>query len=118
MELFAKEGDTVSVGGDLFKIELGTAPAGEKAPASTIAPPKVEVPKVEESVKASPQPAAASSPLPPPPAPKPKPAAAPQKKDSPPATPTTSEADIFPGYVPGVRTERVVSYFFPICGLG
>ena len=112
MELFAKEGDTVSVGGDLFKIELGTAPASEKAPASTIAPPKVELPKVEEPVKAAPQPVASSPSSAPPAAPKAKPTTAPPKKESTPVPSTTNEADIFPGYVPGVRTERAVSLVF------
>ncbi|KAF9132023.1 2-oxoglutarate dehydrogenase complex E2 component [Mortierella sp. 14UC] len=54
VELYAKEEDTVAVGADLFKLELGDAPAGGAAP-------KKEEPKKEE-VKEEPKKEAAAAP--------------------------------------------------------
>ncbi|KAF8941271.1 dihydrolipoyllysine-residue succinyltransferase E2 component [Dissophora ornata] len=53
VELFAKEEETVAVGADLFKLELGDAPAGGAAPTKE-EPKKVE-PKKEESKKEEPK---------------------------------------------------------------
>ncbi|KAG0323094.1 2-oxoglutarate dehydrogenase complex E2 component [Dissophora globulifera] len=53
VELYAKEEDTVAVGADLFKIELGDAPAGG-APAKKEEP-KKEAPKKEEPKKEEPK---------------------------------------------------------------
>ncbi|KAG0287700.1 2-oxoglutarate dehydrogenase complex E2 component, partial [Linnemannia gamsii] len=82
VELYAKEEDTVAVGADLFKLELGDAPAGgaapkkeepkkeevkeepkkEEAKKEAAAPaPKKEEPKKEAPKPAAPKPAAASS---------------------------------------------------------
>ncbi|KAF9931302.1 2-oxoglutarate dehydrogenase complex E2 component [Linnemannia zychae] len=80
VELFANEDDTVAVGADLFKLELGDAPAGGAAPkkeepkkeeakeapkkeepkAAAPAPPKKEEPKKEEPKAAAPKPAASA----------------------------------------------------------
>ncbi|KAF9280792.1 2-oxoglutarate dehydrogenase complex E2 component [Mortierella alpina] len=87
VELYAKEEDTVAVGADLFKLELGDAPAGGAAPkeetkkeepkkeeSKSEAPkkeePKKEAPKKEEPKKETPA------------APKPAPAAAPKAESS------------------------------------
>ncbi|KAF9545658.1 2-oxoglutarate dehydrogenase complex E2 component [Mortierella hygrophila] len=80
LELYAKEDDTVAVGADLFKLELGDAPAGGAAPEKdepkkeevkeepkkevAAAAPKKEEPKKEAPAApkpAAPKPAAASS---------------------------------------------------------
>ncbi|KAF9437571.1 2-oxoglutarate dehydrogenase complex E2 component [Entomortierella beljakovae] len=70
VELFASEDDTVAVGADLFKLELGDAPAGGAAPKKE--EPKKEAkkeePKKEEVKKEEPK-AAASAPAPSKPAP-------------------------------------------------
>ncbi|KAF9203919.1 2-oxoglutarate dehydrogenase complex E2 component [Haplosporangium sp. Z 27] len=61
VELFAGEDDTVAVGADLFKLELGDAPAGGAAPKkeeSKVEPkeePKKEEPKKEEPKKDEPK---------------------------------------------------------------
>ncbi|KAF8943234.1 2-oxoglutarate dehydrogenase complex E2 component [Haplosporangium gracile] len=70
VELYAKEEDTVAVGADLFKLELGDAPAGGAAPKeeakkeevkeepkkeAAIATPKNEEPKNEEPKKEEPK---------------------------------------------------------------
>ncbi|KAG0349778.1 2-oxoglutarate dehydrogenase complex E2 component, partial [Gamsiella multidivaricata] len=52
VELFAKEEDTVAVGADLFKLELGDAPAGGAAPKAET---KKEEPKKEASKKEEPK---------------------------------------------------------------
>ncbi|KAF9912826.1 2-oxoglutarate dehydrogenase complex E2 component [Linnemannia zychae] len=79
VELYAKEEDTVAVGADLFKLELGDAPAGGAAPKKEetkkeevkeepkkeAAAPKKEEPKKEEPKKE------AAAPAPKPAAPKP-----------------------------------------------
>ncbi|KAF9939797.1 2-oxoglutarate dehydrogenase complex E2 component [Mortierella alpina] len=87
VELYAKEEDTVAVGADLFKLELGDAPAGGAAPkeetkkaepkkeeskneASQKEEPKKEAPKKEEPKKETPA------------APKPAPAAAPKTESA------------------------------------
>ncbi|KAG9068863.1 2-oxoglutarate dehydrogenase complex E2 component [Linnemannia hyalina] len=80
LELYAKEEDTVAVGADLFKLELGDAPAGGAAPEKdepkkeevkeepkkevAAAAPKKEEPKKEAPKPAAPKPAAASSEVP------------------------------------------------------
>ncbi|KAG0287494.1 2-oxoglutarate dehydrogenase complex E2 component [Linnemannia gamsii] len=76
VELYAKEEDTVAVGADLFKLELGDAPAGGAAPKketqkeevkeepkkeTAAAAPKKEEPKKEAPKPAASKPAAASS---------------------------------------------------------
>ncbi|KAF9360103.1 2-oxoglutarate dehydrogenase complex E2 component [Mortierella sp. AD094] len=58
VELFANEEDTVAVGADLFKLELGDAPAGGEAPKkeeSKKEEPKKEAPKKEEPKKEAPK---------------------------------------------------------------
>ncbi|KAF9020249.1 2-oxoglutarate dehydrogenase complex E2 component, partial [Haplosporangium bisporale] len=54
VELYAKEEDTVAVGADLFKLELGDAPAGG-ASESKKEEPKKEAPKKEEVKKEAPK---------------------------------------------------------------
>ncbi|KAG0336860.1 2-oxoglutarate dehydrogenase complex E2 component [Podila horticola] len=60
VELYAKEEDTVAVGADLFKLELGDAPAGGASESKKESPkkeaPKKEEPKKEESKKEAPAP--------------------------------------------------------------
>jgi 2-oxoglutarate dehydrogenase E2 component (dihydrolipoamide succinyltransferase) len=102
VQLYAKEGDTVAVGGELFKIEVGEVPAGEKAtktPASISisAPPPPPTPIVAAAPKPVAQP----------------PPAAPPVKPTPPPKSTTlvssgPDSDDFPGYSIGSRTERAV----------
>ncbi|KAF9192934.1 2-oxoglutarate dehydrogenase complex E2 component [Haplosporangium sp. Z 11] len=63
VELYAKEDDTVAVGADLFKLELGDAPAGGAAPKKEEEPkkevkkeePKQEAPKQEAPKKEAPK---------------------------------------------------------------
>ena len=97
----------MSVGGELFKIELGDIPAG----AASSAPPTPPAPKVEAPPpKAAP---VAASPPPKPAAAAPKPAAAPAPKPAKaaPSAPVDFDGDNFPGYTLGSRTERAVSNF-------
>ncbi|KAJ8326756.1 hypothetical protein QVD99_005458 [Batrachochytrium dendrobatidis] len=105
-ELCSNEGDTVAVGGNLFKLELGEVPAGAAAP-STPEPPKAPAaaPKAAVSAPAPPPKAPAFSPATPPKAAVNTPA--PSKAASPAAAPIAATDD-FPGYAPGVRTERRV----------
>ncbi|KAJ3092768.1 2-oxoglutarate dehydrogenase complex E2 component [Quaeritorhiza haematococci] len=107
LELFAKEGDTVAVGGDLFKLDLKAAPEGGAAPSSSAPPPVAEAPKpaapepVATPAAPAPQPAApprAATPPPPPPAAKP----------TPPPSAASAEPDDIPGVTLGSRTERRV----------
>ncbi|KAG0029338.1 2-oxoglutarate dehydrogenase complex E2 component, partial [Podila clonocystis] len=60
VELYAKEEDTVAVGADLFKLELGDAPAGGASEPKKEEPkkeaPKKEEPKKEASKKEAPAP--------------------------------------------------------------
>ncbi|KAI8819346.1 uncharacterized protein EV422DRAFT_534409 [Fimicolochytrium jonesii] len=116
LEHFANEGDTISVGGNLFKIELGDAPAEESAPAAEKEAPKAEAPKAEapkpkeeeskketakQESKPEPKKADASKIAAPaaskPPAPKPS-----SKAQAP------VEGEEFAGQLPGSRTERRV----------
>ncbi|KAI8898687.1 hypothetical protein BC833DRAFT_588853 [Globomyces pollinis-pini] len=100
--LFAQEGDTIAVGADLFKVEVGDVPADAVAPKATPAPTPTPAP-----VAATPPPAPKPAAPTPPPAPK---AAAPVAKPaaaSAPAPVFTSEED-FPGYTIGNRTERTI----------
>ncbi|KAF9411784.1 2-oxoglutarate dehydrogenase complex E2 component, partial [Podila epigama] len=67
VELYAKEEDTVAVGADLFKLELGDAPAGGAAPKKEEVKKeaKKEEPKKEEPKKETPAPSKpAASPAP------------------------------------------------------
>ncbi|KAF9573640.1 2-oxoglutarate dehydrogenase complex E2 component [Mortierella alpina] len=87
VELYAKEEDTVAVGADLFKLELGDAPAGGAAPkeeAKKEEPkkeePKSEAPKKEEPKKEAPKKEEPKKETPA--APKPAPAAAPKVESS------------------------------------
>ena len=95
-ELCAATGDTVSVGGELFKVEPGTLVDSKPAE-----------PKVEP-VKAAPKAAAPQAP--------PKPLAAPkapvvEKPVQPAPTPVSvASGDNFPGYTLGLRTERRVPW--------
>ena len=113
MELFANEGDTVSVGGNLFKIELG-----DNMPADAV-PSKPSTPK-----PVSPEPVPTQAPTPQTPAPNPtssvppaapipvqvtsKASPAPSKISAP--VLVSQDTDDFPGYIPGVRTERRVRF--------
>ncbi|KAG0036673.1 2-oxoglutarate dehydrogenase complex E2 component [Podila clonocystis] len=60
VELYAKEEDTVAVGADLFRLELGDAPAGGASESKKEEPmkeaPKKEEPKKEEPKKQAPAP--------------------------------------------------------------
>lgn len=137
LEVFAQEGDTIIVGGNLYKIDTdGTAGQGKAAPA---APPVAEKP-ISAPAAAAPPPPPPSTPVtkptgkgkkPPlenlwwlnvykqqtdifffaikaPPVAAPKPAASStQPKPSAPAVQLEKE-DIVPGTTPGVRTERRV----------
>ncbi|KAI8926734.1 hypothetical protein BC831DRAFT_455229 [Entophlyctis helioformis] len=107
LELFSQEGDTVSVGGNLFKILPGDAPAGGNA-----APPAPPAAAPKPAAAAPPKPAAAAPAAPATPAPLLLPlslpaAAAPKPAAQQPVT-FASEADNLPGYAPGARTERRV----------
>ncbi|KAL2919752.1 hypothetical protein HK105_200668 [Polyrhizophydium stewartii] len=97
VELFAQEGDTVSVGGNLFKILPGDGPAGGSPPVAPAPPAPSKAP-----VPPPPPPRAAAPPAPAPP----KPAAAPAP--APAAAASPADPDAVPGTVPGVRTERRV----------
>ncbi|GJJ77823.1 2-oxoglutarate dehydrogenase E2 component (dihydrolipoamide succinyltransferase) [Entomortierella parvispora] len=78
LELYAKEDETVAVGADLFKLELGDAPAGGAEPKKETSKKKEETPKKEapkkqaETKKEEPkkeEPKKFSAPAPPKPAP-------------------------------------------------
>ncbi|KAJ3322598.1 2-oxoglutarate dehydrogenase complex E2 component [Blyttiomyces sp. JEL0837] len=109
LELLAKEGETVAVGGNLIKLDLdGVAPAGGSAPAPAPAPtPAAPAPTPAAAPTSAPTPAPTAAPAAPKPAapvaaaPKPTPAKAPEAK------PASFEGGI-PGLVPGSRTERRV----------
>ncbi|KAI9209130.1 uncharacterized protein BJ171DRAFT_488600 [Polychytrium aggregatum] len=106
LEWFAAEGDTIEVGNDLYRIELGTAPAAGAAPPKPAEAPKAEAPKPAAPAAAPPKPAAK-------PAAAPAPAAAP--KAAAPAAPSPPKpaapvvfADDEAGILPGSRDERRV----------
>lgn len=107
LQLFAKEGDTVSVGGELFKIELGEVPAGQKSTKSD--PTKTSSASSIHSPSVAPNPV---SPVPAPVPPVPALAPAPSKTVAPAPAPSKTIAqadpDSFPGYTIGARTERAV----------
>ncbi|KAJ3365354.1 2-oxoglutarate dehydrogenase complex E2 component [Kappamyces sp. JEL0680] len=119
--LFAQEGDTVSVGGELFKIEVGgaaaagDASAAESKPKADPAPKKESPPPKKESPppqKESPPPKTEAAPPKPAPSPKSTPAPeAPKPASSGPSReakqPSASD-DAIPGYALGTRTERAV----------
>ena len=111
LEHFAKEGDTVSVGGNLFKIKLGDAPPEGSTPPPP--PPKKEEPKKEEQKAAAPPPPAPkkapeqSKPAPPSPA-------AESKKTAPKPTPVGEEDPSTK--VSGARTETRVSSILNFSG--
>ncbi|KAJ3326338.1 2-oxoglutarate dehydrogenase complex E2 component [Boothiomyces sp. JEL0866] len=100
--LFAAEGDTVAVGADLFKIELGDVPEGQKSTPAENKPTPVET-KPEPVPAAVPTPVAAPAPTP---AVKPAAPAPTAAKAAPSGKPIS--VDDLPGYIPGVRTERSV----------
>jgi 2-oxoglutarate dehydrogenase E2 component (dihydrolipoamide succinyltransferase) len=103
-ELFFKEGETVSVGGDLFKVELGEQTGEAQEPSQKVEP-VVEKVKVEAKA-AAPTPVSTPKPAPKPvstPAPKPVPTPAPK-----PVVKAEATADDFPGYTIGSRTERAI----------
>ena len=62
VEHFAKEGDTVSVGGNLFSLELGEAPAGGSAPPIVKKEEPKPAPLSAPKGAASPAPASPASP--------------------------------------------------------
>ncbi|KAJ3403199.1 dihydrolipoyllysine-residue succinyltransferase [Chytriomyces confervae] len=66
LEAFAKEGETVSVGSNLFKVNVNGSPSGASASAPAAAPtPKAAAPKAATPAPASaPKPAAAAAPAP------------------------------------------------------
>ncbi|KAJ3044304.1 2-oxoglutarate dehydrogenase complex E2 component [Rhizophlyctis rosea] len=104
LEVFANDGDTVSVGGNLFKIELGGEPPKAAEQPKKEAP-KKEEPKKEEPKTEAPKPAApkqeAPKPAPPPSKPAPAPSKAPQQTFA-------AEDEEYPGQLPASRTERRV----------
>jgi 2-oxoglutarate dehydrogenase E2 component (dihydrolipoamide succinyltransferase) len=96
--LFSKEGDTVTVGGELFKIELGDVPAGQKVAKTPASIPTTPPPPPPPAVSTPPIVKSESKPAPPKPV-----------KSAPEAQPSSSPSlDSFPGYSIGVRTERAV----------
>ncbi|KAJ3200359.1 2-oxoglutarate dehydrogenase complex E2 component [Dinochytrium kinnereticum] len=105
LELMSNEGDTVSVGGNLLKVDLDGK--GESAPAPAVAAPPPPPPPAPTAA-----PVAAPA-APPPPAPAPAPAPAATKPSPPPSkpsspTPSTS-AKVEPALnAPGSRVERRV----------
>ncbi|KAJ3057021.1 2-oxoglutarate dehydrogenase complex E2 component [Rhizophlyctis rosea] len=111
LEQYANDGDTVTVGGNLYRVELGSAPPkGAEAPKAESKPEaKQELAKAPEAPKQeAPKPAEqASKPTPPPtPAPsKPSPAPAPSKVPQP---ASGKEDEEYPGQLPASRTERRV----------
>ncbi|KAJ3262111.1 2-oxoglutarate dehydrogenase complex E2 component [Boothiomyces macroporosus] len=105
LDLFAAEGDTVAVGADLFKIELGDVPEGQKS-APVESKPTVAETKPEPTPVAPPKPAAAPTPTPAAKSAPPPPAPSAPKPVAPSAKPVA--IDDLPGYIPGVRTERSV----------
>ncbi|KAJ3293972.1 2-oxoglutarate dehydrogenase complex E2 component [Borealophlyctis nickersoniae] len=111
LEQYANDGDTVTVGGNLYKLELGDAPPAGSQSVAKEAPkeeapkqearkeevkPAVEAPKPEPSKQAPPAPK--SAPQPP----------APSKATPSPVQFTGSEDEEYPGHLPGARTERRV----------
>ncbi|KAJ1562245.1 2-oxoglutarate dehydrogenase complex E2 component [Cladochytrium tenue] len=118
LELGAQEGDTVTVGGNLFKVDIdgkaedatasSPAPAAAEKPAEQAAPPApaAATPPPPPQQHSAPSPASA---VPPPPAPAAAPRAAPAAASAPPPPASKpAPADGFPGLVPGSRTERRV----------
>ncbi|KAI8815064.1 hypothetical protein BJ742DRAFT_782220 [Cladochytrium replicatum] len=118
LELFAEEGSTVTVGGNLFKVDnAGEKPAGESPPAPEAPKPAAAPAPVPTPAPAAAAPAAASAAPPPQPKSAPAPApvvvSAPKPPPPPPsraavAPPSQSEYEEIPGIIPGSRTERRV----------
>ncbi|KAJ3162346.1 2-oxoglutarate dehydrogenase complex E2 component [Geranomyces michiganensis] len=117
VEFYSEEGDTVSVGSNFFRLELGDAPAGGAAP------PKKEEAKSAPKEEKKEEKKAAEPPKPKAPERASKPAEALKKADTPapkstpaaqpaPSAPKASsgpvEGEEFPGQLPGSRTERRV----------
>lgn len=118
VQLFAEVGDTVTVGGDLFKIELGVDSPSVSKPVSTPPSPSPSSKQIEKKLTqpkpVTPPTTPVSTPISPPPTP---PAPSPKMKAAPPpqvnaVSPALAavnfESDEFPGYTLGVRTERAV----------
>lgn len=105
VEVYAQEEDTVAVGADFFKLELGDAPKEGAAP-----PPKKEEPKEEPKQKVAEPKAAETSkaPEPPKPAPEPTPAAAAAPAPAPAAPTPAAAAEGETKKVFGNRTEHRV----------
>lgn len=98
-EYFAKEGDTVSVGGNLFKILLGDAPSASQVASEK----KAAAPEPVKAAPPPPAPVAAPAPVSAPtPAPKPAP-----KKETPKAAASASA----PVTVDGPRSEKRVRFY-------
>ena len=101
-ELFASEGDTVSVGGNLFKLTLSDAPTADQIASDkkeAPAPPPAAAPPVQQVKKEAPPPPKVSSPPP----------IETKKSDpTPPVKPTSSPTGT--SLFGGVRTEKRV-YF-------
>ncbi|KAI8804967.1 hypothetical protein BJ742DRAFT_748716 [Cladochytrium replicatum] len=115
LELFADEGSTVTVGGNLFKVDnAGAKPAGGSSPAPEAAKPAAPPAPVPTPAAAAPTPAAAAPPPKPKPAPAPTPVVVSTPKPPPPPSrsavspPSQSEYEEIPGIIPGSRTERRV----------
>ncbi|KAJ3171090.1 2-oxoglutarate dehydrogenase complex E2 component [Geranomyces variabilis] len=113
VEFYSEEGDTVSVGSNFFRLELGDAPAGGAAP------PKKEEAKAAPKEEKKEEKKAAEPPKPKAPEQASKPAEAPKKADTPAPKPTPApsapkassgpvEGEEFAGQLPGSRTERRV----------
>ena len=105
-ELLAKEEDTVTVGQDLVKLELGGAPEGKKEDAAE----QPKEPAPEKSQPSEPEKQETKTPPPPPEqpsAPKPEPSK-PQAEAPKPAAPKPEPTSDAKPAVPGTREERRV----------
>lgn len=118
LELLAKEGDSVTVGQDLFKLDSDgkdtSSGVTKKEEAPKAEEPKKEAPKPQAEPKSEPKKAPVSAPAPSKSAPAPNPASSPKSspKPTPPATHSSGAADgVTAGLAPlpaDYRTERRV----------
>ncbi|KAG9319638.1 hypothetical protein KVV02_000123 [Mortierella alpina] len=109
LELYAKEEDTVAVGADLFKLELGDAPAGGNADAKKDEPKKEQVQKEAPTSKEHVKDESPKQQQPQKEEPKKEtPAAAPKSTPSPAAKSTSSETLSQPNVAAFSREERSV----------
>jgi 2-oxoglutarate dehydrogenase E2 component (dihydrolipoamide succinyltransferase) len=107
-ELLVKEEDTVTVGQDLVRIEVGAEPGSKAAPESDSKPHEAKPEsKADEAKPAEEGSKEASTPAPKEPSPPPKPE--PKKSDAPkPSTPAPAESAGATPSTPGGREERRV----------